>query len=149
MKVSGAVVVPAESFPTSRNICTFINGRPVDCRAVYAAVKEAYAQYIPKGRFAAAFLFLELDPTGVDVNVHPAKREVRLKDEFATAAEAAAIRSRPRPQLPPFLRPPHRRKKLLRILRLRRVRPQAARVCASRLRRSSRPPKPTPQPRRI
>lgn len=83
MKVSGAVVVPAESFPTSRNICTFINGRPIDCRAVYAAVKEAYAQYIPKGRFAAAFLFLELDPTGVDVNVHPAKREVRLKDEFA------------------------------------------------------------------
>lgn len=83
MKVSGAVVVPAESFPTSRNICTFINGRPVDCRAVYAAVKEAYAQYIPKGRFAAAFLFLELDPTSVDVNVHPAKREVRLKDEFA------------------------------------------------------------------
>lgn len=83
MKVSGAIVEPAESFPTSRNICTFINGRPVDCRAVYAAVKEAYAQYIPKGRFAAAFLFLELDPTSVDVNVHPAKREVRLKDEFA------------------------------------------------------------------
>ena len=81
MKVSGAILVPGESFSTSRNICVFINGRPVECRAVYAAVKEAYSQFVPKGRFAGAFLFIELNPSSVDVNVHPAKREVRLKDE--------------------------------------------------------------------
>ncbi len=82
MKVSGAILVPGESFSTARNICVFINGRPVECRAVYAAVKEAYSQFVPKGRFAGAFLFIELNPSSVDVNVHPAKREVRLKDEL-------------------------------------------------------------------
>ena len=82
MSLSGAILLPPESFATSRNICAFINSRPVECKAVYSAIKEAYASYVPKGRFAAAFLFLELDPQSVDVNVHPQKREVRLRDEF-------------------------------------------------------------------
>ncbi len=83
MSVYGAILEPAESFATSRNICAFINSRPVECKAVFSAIKEAYTSYIPKGRFAAAFLFLELPLESVDVNVHPAKREVRLRDEFA------------------------------------------------------------------
>ncbi len=82
ISVEGAILRAGESFPTSRNICAFINGRPVECKAVYSAIKEAYSQYVPKGRFAAAFLFIELDPQSVDVNVHPAKREVRLKNEI-------------------------------------------------------------------
>ena len=82
MAVSGAILRAGESFPTGRNICAFVNGRPVDCKAVYSAIKEAYSQFVPKGRFAAAYLFIELDPRTVDVNVHPAKREVRLKNEF-------------------------------------------------------------------
>ncbi len=82
VSVRGAVLRAGESFPTGRNICAFINGRPVDCKAVYSAVKDAYSQYIPKGRFAAAYLFIDLPPETVDVNVHPAKREVRLKNEF-------------------------------------------------------------------
>ena len=80
--VSGAILKTGESFATSRNICAFVNGRPVECKVVYSAIKEAYSQYIPKGRFASAFLFIELDPETVDVNVHPQKREVRLKNEF-------------------------------------------------------------------
>ncbi len=82
VSVRGAILRAGESFSTGRNICAFINGRPVDCKSVYSAVKDAYSQYIPKGRFAAAFLFIELPPETVDVNVHPAKREVRLKNEF-------------------------------------------------------------------
>ncbi len=82
MSLEGAILRAGESFPTGRNICSFINGRPVECKAVYSAVKEAYSQYVPKGRFAAAFLFLKVDPNDVDVNVHPAKREVRLKNDF-------------------------------------------------------------------
>ena len=81
--VSGAILKPAESFATAKNICFFINSRPVESRALFASLREAYTQFIPKGRYAAAFLFLEMDPRAVDVNVHPAKREVRLKDEFA------------------------------------------------------------------
>lgn len=83
LKVYGAILKPGESFATNRNVCSFINGRPVDSRAVYSAIKEAYGQLLPKGRYAAAFLFIEMDPASVDVNVHPAKREVRLRNEFA------------------------------------------------------------------
>lgn len=79
--VSGAVSKAGESFSTNRNICVFINSRPVDCRAVGMALKDSFI--LPKGRYAAAFLFIEMNPAWVDVNVHPAKREVRLKDEFA------------------------------------------------------------------
>lgn len=82
MSVSGAIVEPGESFPTSRNICAFINSRPVESKAVFSAVKEAYASFVPKGRYAAAFLFINLPYESVDVNVHPSKREVRLRDEF-------------------------------------------------------------------
>ena len=42
--VSGAILKAGESFPTSRNICAFINGRPVECKTVYSAIKEAYSQ---------------------------------------------------------------------------------------------------------
>lgn len=83
IRLRGAVLKAGESFATNRNICAFINSRPVESRAVYSALKEAYAQFLPKGRYAAAFLFIDMDPASVDVNVHPAKREVRLKDEFA------------------------------------------------------------------
>ena len=42
---------------------------------------EAYHTYAPKGRFPPAVLFLQIDPYLVDVNVHPAKRELRFRDE--------------------------------------------------------------------
>ena len=82
MSVEGAIARPAEAFATSRNICAFINGRPVESKVVFSAVKEAYSGLVPKGKFAAAFLFITLPPETVDVNVHPAKREVRLRNEF-------------------------------------------------------------------
>ncbi|MBR4596947.1 MAG: DNA mismatch repair endonuclease MutL [Opitutales bacterium] len=92
LSVSGAVSKPAEFWPTSKNIFAFINGRPVECRAVFSALKEAYKSAMPQGKYPAAFLFIEIDPRFVDVNVHPAKREVRLKNEFAfRAAILAAV----------------------------------------------------------
>lgn len=83
MSVEGAILEPGQSFPTSRNICAFINSRPVDSKTVFSAIKEAYRAYVPKGRYAAAFLFISLPYDSVDVNVHPSKREVRLRNEFA------------------------------------------------------------------
>jgi DNA mismatch repair protein MutL len=62
---------------------TFVNHRPVDSRTLNYALIESYHESLPKGRYPAAFVFLDIDPAAVDVNVHPAKREVRFRSEPA------------------------------------------------------------------
>lgn len=81
LKIYGAISKPDVSFATSRNIYAFINNRPVESKTVFFALKEAYAPFIPQGKYAGGFIFIEIDPKLVDVNVHPAKREVRFNDE--------------------------------------------------------------------
>jgi DNA mismatch repair protein MutL len=58
----------------------FVNGRAVENPVVGAALKEGYHTALMKGQFPVTFLFIELPPAEVDVNVHPAKREVRFRD---------------------------------------------------------------------
>ena len=90
ISLSGAVSKPNESWASSRNIYIFINGRPVDLRAGFSALKEAYQKLVPQGKYPAAFIFIKINPRLVDVNVHPAKREVRLKNEFAVRSAILA-----------------------------------------------------------
>jgi DNA mismatch repair protein MutL len=61
----------------------FVNRRPVDSRTLNYALIESYATSLMKGRYPVAVLFLGMDPAAVDVNVHPAKREVRFRSEGA------------------------------------------------------------------
>ena len=77
--VRGLVSPLSASFPTRRYLHVTVNGRVVDPDSFAPAVAKAYADLLPKGRHPAAFLRLELDPEEVDVNVHPAKRAVRLR----------------------------------------------------------------------
>ena len=58
----------------------FVNGRAIESPVLTAALREGYHTALMKGQFPVTFLFLDLDPAAVDVNVHPAKREVRFRD---------------------------------------------------------------------
>ncbi|MHC1576272.1 MAG: DNA mismatch repair endonuclease MutL, partial [Methanosarcinaceae archaeon] len=59
----------------------FINGRPITSRNISNAVRLGYYTLIPKGRYPVVVMNIDIDPVQVDVNVHPAKREVRLSHE--------------------------------------------------------------------
>src|SRR5204862_1200368 len=58
----------------------FVNGRAIESGLITGAIREGYHTALMKGQYALTFLFVELDPAAVDVNVHPAKREVRFRD---------------------------------------------------------------------
>lgn len=97
LKLGGLLGRPGLGRPTRDGLITLVNRRPVDSRTLSYAVLEAYHTYVPKGRYPPAILFLEIDPAAVDVNVHPAKREVRFRDEgrvrqFVLSAVLAQLR---------------------------------------------------------
>jgi DNA mismatch repair protein MutL len=58
----------------------FVNGRAIDSGILATALREGYHTALMRGQFPVTFLFIDLDPQDVDVNVHPAKREVRFRD---------------------------------------------------------------------
>jgi DNA mismatch repair protein MutL len=80
-RLAGLIGPPGISRATRHEMLMFVNRRPVDSRTLNYALLESYANSLPKGRYPVAVLFLDLDPAAVDVNVHPAKREVRFRSE--------------------------------------------------------------------
>ena len=82
-RLTGLTAKPGVGRSTRRELVTLVNRRPVDSRTLSYAVLDAYHGRIQKGRYPPAFLFLEIEPQEVDVNVHPAKREVRFRNDSA------------------------------------------------------------------
>lgn len=76
--VGGLISKPGVSRPNRRMQWVFLNGRPVESPALFRAIKEAYRGRIEREGYPLAFLFLTMPPETVDVNVHPAKKEVRF-----------------------------------------------------------------------
>ena len=80
MALWGLVGLPVLARPTPRWQHVFLNGRPIRDKTIMHALREAYRGLIEPGRHPAAVLMIEMDPGAVDVNVHPAKVEVRFRD---------------------------------------------------------------------
>src|SRR5437763_841342 len=80
LTVEGFAALPTLSRANSLGQYLFVNGRPVRDKLMLGAVRAAYADYLPRDRQPIVALFVTLDPREVDVNVHPAKAEVRFRD---------------------------------------------------------------------
>uniref|UniRef100_UPI003782E49F DNA mismatch repair endonuclease MutL n=1 Tax=Methylocella sp. TaxID=1978226 RepID=UPI003782E49F len=80
LRLAGFAGLPTWHRASAQQQYFFVNGRPVRDRLVAGAARAAYMDFLPPGRHAALALFLECDPREVDVNVHPAKAEVRFRD---------------------------------------------------------------------
>lgn len=80
LRLRGWIAQPSFSRSQGDMQYFFVNGRLVKDKSLAHAVKRAYADVLYHDRFPAFVLFLEMDPRGVDVNVHPAKTEVRFRD---------------------------------------------------------------------
>ncbi|MEQ8898222.1 MAG: DNA mismatch repair endonuclease MutL [Roseovarius sp.] len=80
LHMTGFAALPTYSRGSSVTQYLFVNGRPVRDKMLYGALRAAYHDFLSRDRHPAAALFIECEPVLVDVNVHPAKSEVRFRD---------------------------------------------------------------------
>ncbi|MBX3013258.1 MAG: DNA mismatch repair endonuclease MutL [Caldilineaceae bacterium] len=103
--VFGYTSLPTLTRANRSNIDIFVNRRYVEDRSVTHAIVQAYHTLLPGGRFPMAVIFVEIDPSEVDVNVHPQKVQVRFVDERAIfgatqkAVRRALVQTAPVPDL--------------------------------------------------
>ena len=91
IRIAGFIGQAGLSRQTRAQQLVFVNGRAIESGLLTAAIREGYHTALMKGQYPVTFLFLEVDPASVDVNVHPAKREVRFRDP--TAVREAIVQS--------------------------------------------------------
>ena len=78
--LAGHIGLPTWNKANSLSQYAFVNGRPVQDKQILTAIRAAYSDTLPRGRYPVAVLWITLDPALVDVNVHPAKSDVRFRD---------------------------------------------------------------------
>ncbi|MBR2439695.1 MAG: DNA mismatch repair endonuclease MutL [Lentisphaeria bacterium] len=93
-RITGFITKRGVTKPSRSDQRIFVNGRPVDALPVYRGIRDGCGPMLDKGRYHPAVIFIEMPPEFVDVNVHPAKREVRFRNEFELGRNVkAAIES--------------------------------------------------------
>ncbi len=81
--IEGVASPPSFSRGNADGIVLLVNGRPFSSRSLQEGIRYAYRELLPRGRYPVVVAHLRADPSRVDVNVHPTKREVRFEDEAA------------------------------------------------------------------
>ncbi|MES2738164.1 MAG: DNA mismatch repair endonuclease MutL [Verrucomicrobiota bacterium] len=89
VSVSGYIGGPGLSRSNRQQQITFLNGRPIESPAINYGLKEGFHNALMKGQYPVTFLFLEMEAQAFDINVHPAKKEVRFHDGFAVREAVA------------------------------------------------------------
>src|SRR4051812_42778618 len=89
--IEGWAALPTYTKGNALSQYLFVNGRPVRDRLMLGAVRGAYSDYLPRDRHPVVALFITVEPREVDVNVHPAKTEVRFRD--AGLVRASIVRA--------------------------------------------------------
>lgn len=93
IEITGFIAKHGFTRPSRKEQRTFINKRAVEAPEIFRGIAQGYDTLLPKGRYAPAVIFISMSPAMVDVNVHPAKKEVRLRNgNLTTAAVANAVR---------------------------------------------------------
>lgn len=102
ISIRGYLGKPGLSRSTRAQQLVFVNGRAVENSTINHGLREGYHTALMKGQYPVTFLFVEMDPAAVDVNVHPAKREVRFREPSAVreALVEAVLRTLESDRLP-------------------------------------------------
>ncbi len=91
LRVRGWIGAPGCSRADRTLTLVFVNGRPVENPALSYALRTAYGDSLARGQHPVCFLFIDMDPAAADVNVHPAKKEVRFRDGLGVQAALASL----------------------------------------------------------
>ncbi len=113
IRVYGFLSRPEKARSSSGFLSIFVNSRPVESRPVLRAICKAYGTMLPANRYPTGVVMIDIDPREIDVNVHPAKRQIRFRRErevadFLRRAVASALTSRK--MIPPLVSPDKRSK---------------------------------------
>ncbi|ALN72379.1 DNA mismatch repair endonuclease MutL [Aureimonas sp. AU20] len=80
VRLTGWAGLPTYHRGNAQHQYAYVNGRPVRDKMILSAIRGAYVDFVPRDRYPVCVLFFDVDPRDVDVNVHPAKADVRFRD---------------------------------------------------------------------